>query len=416
MTSSRPGRPGGEPPPAVERIAWRPASLGVLVIAVTILPAFLTGALGVQIGDELGIDLAGIGGLYGVLFGTSAVFSAPAGRFVQHRGWEAGIRIAAGGTGVALAVLAVLPSRWWAAWWPVALIFVGAGVTAAISQTGSNLALAVSVPPSRYGLAFGFKHTAVPVAAMLGGLAVPTIALPVGWRWAYAAAAGFAFATALAVPARHGPPPPPRKTRALSRPTATPTRTLVALAGAAMLSHTGLDAMGAFVVPFAVSVGVAEGSAGILLTIGSLAGLTMRLVSGWLVDRRQHTGLPWMAALLAAGSLGFLVLAIGGRPLLVAGVLLAFAGAWGWAGLLTFVVVRANPGAPAAATGIANTGKYIGADAGPALLGYLAERVSFSAAWGVACGLLALSAVIVTVIRLTPSGIAMADPPAPGAA
>jgi len=399
------------PEGAVERIRWRPASLGVVVIAVTILPAFLTGALGVQIGEQLGLDLTGIGGLYGVLFGTSAVVSAWTGRLVQHRGWESGIRMAAGGTGVALTTLAVLPGEWWADWWPVALVFAAAGVAAAISQAGSNLALARSVPPDRYGLAFGLKHTAVPVAAMMGGLAVPTIALTVGWRWAYVAAAAIAFATALAVPARRGPPPPPREAGATGRLPDTPIVTLAALAVAAALAHTGLDAIGAFVVPFAVSVGVAEGSAGILLTVGSLAGLIMRLTSGWLVDRRQHTGLPWMAALLFIGSLGFLVLAAGGSTLLVLGILLAFAGGWGWAGLLTFIVVRANPAAPATATGIVNTGKYVGAAAGPALVGYLADRVSFSVAWWLACGSLLLAAVIVTVIRLTPAGIDMADPP-----
>jgi len=383
----------------------------VVVIAVTILPAFLTGALGVQIGEELGLDLTAIGGLYGVLFGTSAVVSASTGRFVQHRGWEAGIRIAAGGTGVALTTLAVLPSEWWADWWPVALVFAAAGVTAAISQAGSNLALAHSVPPDRYGLAFGLKHTAVPVAAMMGGLAVPTIALTVGWRWAYVAAAAIAFTTMLAVPARRGPPPPPRKARAPGRRPDTPAATLVALAVAAALAHTGLDAIGAFVVPFAVSVGVAEGSAGMLLTVGSLAGLIMRLTAGWLVDRRQHTGLAWMAALLFIGAVGFLILASGGSTLLVLGIVLAFAGGWGWAGLLTFIVVRANPGAPATATGIANTGKYVGAAAGPALVGYLADRVSFSVAWWLACSVLLLASIIVTMIRLTPSGIEMADPP-----
>lgn len=411
MTGSGHRGADGESGDTAERVRWRAASLGVVVIAVTILPAFLTGALGVQIGDELGLDLTGIGGLYGVLFGTSAVVSAPTGRLVQRWGWEAGIRLAAGGTGLALITLAVFPGTWWADWWPVAVVFAFAGVTAAVSQAGSNLALARSVPAGRYGLVFGLKHTAVPVAAILGGLAVPTIALTVGWRWAYVAAAAIAFATALAVPARRGPPPPRRRSEPPHRHLGTPVPTLVALAVAAALAHTGLDAIGAFVVPFAVSVGVAEGPAGILLTIGSLAGLIVRLTSGWLVDRRQHTGLPWMAALLFIGSLGFLVLAVGGSTLLVVGILLAFAGGWGWAGLLTFIVVRANPGAPATATGIVNTGKYVGAAAGPALVGYLAERTSFSVAWWVACSVLFLAAVIVIAVRMTPAGKEMADPP-----
>jgi predicted MFS family arabinose efflux permease len=405
----------GIPIGGADRIRWRAASLGVAVIAVTILPAFLTGALGVQIGAALGLDLAAIGGFYGVVFGTAALASAPTGRVVQRWGWEAGIRGAAGVTGVALVTLAVFPDGWWARWWPVAIVFVGVGVAQAASQGASNLALARSVPPDRYGLVFGLKHTAVPVAAMLGGLAVPTLALTVGWRWAYVAAASAAFAITAAVPLHSGPTPAGRRSREARRRPRTPVATLAGLAVAAALAHTGLDAIGAFIVPYAVSVGVSEGGAGILLTFGSMAGMLMRLTSGWLVDRRQHTGLAWMASLLFVGSLGFLALASGARAMLIPGILLAFAGGWGWAGLLTFVVVRANPNAAATATGIANTGKYVGAATGPALFGYLAERASFSLAWWLAGGVLLAAAVLATVIRLTPSGADLADPSTDGA-
>jgi MFS family permease len=397
--------------PVLSRVHWRTASVAVFVIAVTILPAFMTGALAIRIGDDVGIDLAGIGGLYGVLFGTAALASAPTGRLVQRFGWEIGIRAAATGTGFALIAMATFSDDWWASWWPIAAVFVLAGVTAAASQVASNLALAQSVPSDRYGLLFGLKHSAVPAAAMLGGLAVPTIALTIGWRQAFAAAAILAFATALAVPRRRDRPGVAARSPASSQRPATPVSTLIALAVAAALGHAGIDALGAFVVPYAVSEGVAEGLAGVLLATGSLAGLITRLAAGWKVDSRQHAGLPWMATLLLVGSLGFLVLSVGGRPLLVAGVLLAFAGGWGWAGLLTFVVVRANAEAAAVATGIANTGKYVGAGLGPVLFGYLAERVSFAAAWGLACVLLLTGAVLVLVVRMTEAGREMAAPP-----
>ena len=400
-----------KPCDAVDRVHWRPASLAVLVIAVTILPAFLTGALAIRIGDDVGIDLAGVGGLYGVLFGTAALASAPTGRLVQRLGWEIGIRAAAAGTGLALIVMAAISDDWWAMWWPIATVFVLAGVAAAASQAASNLALARSVPSGRYGLLFGLKHTAVPAAAMLGGLAVPTIALTIGWRYAYVMAAVLAFATALAVPLRRENHWVPSGSPTPTKHPATPVSTLIALAVAAALGHAGIDALGAFVVPYAVSEGVAEGLAGILLAAGSLAGLVTRLTAGWRIDSRQHAGLPWMAALLLSGSLGFLMLSVGGRPLLVAGVLLAFAGGWGWAGLLTFVVVRANPEAAAVATGIANTGKYVGAALGPVVFGYLAEQVSFAAAWGIACIALLAGAVLVVAIRLTAAGVEMAAPP-----
>ena len=403
-------RSGEESAGIVARVQWRTASLAVSVIAITILPAFMTGALSVRIGDEVGIDLAGIGGLYGVLFGTAALASAPTGRLVQRLGWEIGIRSAATGTGLALIAMAAFPNIWWAHWWPIAAVFVLAGVAAATSQAASNLALARSVPSDRYGLLFGLKHSAVPAAAMLGGLAVPTIALTIGWRYAFAIAAVLALATALAVPLSRDRPGVNLRSQTPTQRPATPVSTLIALTVAAALGHAGIDALGAFVVPYAASEGVAEGLAGVLLAIGSLAGLATRLAAGWKIDSHQHAGLYWMAALLGTGALGFLVLSAGGRPLLVAGVVLAFAGGWGWAGLLTFVVVRANPEAAAVATGIANTGKYVGAGLGPVLFGYLAQRVSFAAAWGLACTMLFAGGALVLVIRLTGAGREMAAP------
>jgi len=411
--SSSGGEGGVGPTPgrAVDRVQWRTASLAVAVIAITILPAFLTGALAIRLGDDVGIDLGGIGGLYGVLFGTGALASAPTGRLVQRFGWEIGIRLSAAGTGGALIAMATFSDDWWAAWWPIAAVFALAGVTAAASQAASNLALAESVPSDRFGLLFGLKHTAVPAAAMLGGLAVPTIALTIGWRYAFAVAAVLALGIALAVPLRRDHTRVTIRSPAPTQRPTTPVSTLIALAAAAALGHAGIDALGAFVVPYATSEGVAEGLAGILLTAGSLAGLATRLAAGWKVDSRQHAGLSWMATLLLSGSLGFLVLSVGGRPLLVAGILLAFAGGWGWAGLLTFVVVRANPEAAAVATSIVNIGKYAGAALGPLIFGYLAERVSFAAAWGVACAALLVGGVLVAAIRLTPAGIEMAAPP-----
>ena len=84
------------------------------------------------------------------------------------------------------------------------------------------------------------------------------------------------------------------------------------------------------------------------------------------------------------------LLAAGGRPLLVLGTLIGFGGGWGWAGLLMFVVVRANPDSAAVATGIVNTGKYLGAALGPVLFGFLAEQVSFTVAWVVAASVIAV--------------------------
>ena len=87
-----------------------------------------------------------------------------------------------------------------------------------------------------------------------------------------------------------------------------------------------------------------------------------------------------MAIFLALGAVGIALLPSVSDPAIIVGSLVAFTFGWGWSGLFTFAVVRRNPGAPAAATGITMTGIYVGAAAGPALFGFVAEA-SFTAAW-----------------------------------
>ncbi len=98
-----------------------------------------------------------------------------------------------------------------------------------------------------------------------------------------------------------------------------------------------------------------------------------------------------VAGMLGAGVAGFVMLATGCPALIVPGVLLAFAAGWGWPGLFNFAVVKSNPGAPAAATGITQTGASSGAAVGPLAFGLLVEETSFATAW-LASGVVAIFA------------------------
>ena len=70
-----------------------------------------------------------------------------------------------------------------------------------------------------------------------------------------------------------------------------------------------------------------------------------------------------------AGAGGFALLAVGEPAPFVAGALVAFTLGWGWPGLFNLAVVDLHREAPGAATGISQTGIYVGAAAGPAATG-----------------------------------------------
>ena len=45
--------------------------------------------------------------------------------------------------------------------------------------------MAARVPEARFGLAYAIKQSAIPLSILIGGLAVPTVALTLHWRAAY---------------------------------------------------------------------------------------------------------------------------------------------------------------------------------------------------------------------------------------
>jgi MFS family permease len=344
----------------------------VAVTTVSVLPVFLTGGLAVQIGAELGFDPAGLGLVVALFFGVSAVTALPAGWLVERLGPGPTSRAAAIGAAVAMVAVAAA-ARSYASL--VTLLLCSAWCNV-LGQLSSNLTLARSVPAGRLGLSFGVKQAAIPLATLLAGLAVPTVALTVGWRWAYVLGAGLAAAALLVAPRG-----PAARRRSRATPGERATAALSVLGIAAGLGAAAASALGIFLVASAVDRGIDPAVAGLTLTLGSVVGLTVRLLNGWLADRRTGGHVAVVAGSLLAGAGGLALLAAPGMPALVLGTLLGFGLGWSWPGLLQFAVVRLNPSAPAAATSIVQLGVYGGGFAGPVTFGLVAARISFPAAW-----------------------------------
>lgn len=381
---------------APARTRWRAVLSALATDTVAILPGFLAAGLAVQIRDDIGLTLSGLGISIGVFFGSAALASAPFGALVERWGWTAGLRVA-----VLLAAASLAGVGWMArSHASLTALFVVGGLAVAMGHPAANLAVARCVPPSRHGLFFGIKHAAVPTSTLLAGLAVPAVALTVGWRWAFFGGALLAVATAIAIPRSAGPPPgtSPAPDRGSSRPS-TDLRLLVILAVAVGLGIGAFDALASFIVSYAVEMGIPEGTAGLVLAAGSIVGITSRLVAGWIIDRIQSAGLTAVGSMLLVGGLGIVVLNLGATVGLFVGGLIAFAGGWGWSGLFTFAVVKENPNAPAAATGITQVGKLVGAALGPAGFGLLADHVSFSVAWWATTAAVAVAATLMFFVR-----------------
>ena len=426
-------------------------AVAMAVTAVTNLSPLLSSGLAVQIQGDLDFDDAALGLTVGAFYLAGALGSVLSGRIVERVGPRAALRFTALATaGVLLATGAAAGS------WAVLTGLVGlAGLANALAQPATNLYIARGVRPGRQGLAIGVQKSGIPAAALLGGLAVPTLGLTVGWSWAFVIGALLALAASAYVPsvppkpersaeagtaeaatgpsaeaasgqAADGPPadgladgPPAAEAEdgpspagpsadgsrtaesqanaASARPDV-PTRLLAALATATGLAAAGSGSLSGFFVVSSVGTGVDEGTAGFLLGAGSLVGIAVRLILGAMADRGAIGAWNTLTVMFLAAAASFGGLATGSEAVLIAVLPFAFATAFAWPSLYHLAVVRANPSAPGAATGITMTGSYTGAVGGPLVFGLVADFASYGWAWGVAVVFMAAAAAVMTVV------------------
>ncbi len=355
------------------------------------LPPFLAGGLAVQMQAELDYGAAALGVAIGMFYVAGALSSALTGKVVEHVGAERSLRWAAAISGLLQLAIAGMARSFTAL---VTLLALG-GLANAWAQPASNVFLVGRIPANRLGLALGLQKSAIPAAALLGGLTVPTLALTVGWRWAFLAGAMFSFASALQVPPAARRDRPLRATRRRERKPDVPLPALLLLAVGVGFGAAGSGALSAFLVLAGVEAGLSEGLAGIMLTVGSIAGMGVRLLIGAGADRHPGRALWFMVGMFAIASVAFAMLAAGTPVLFFIATPLAFATAYAWPGLFHLVVVRSNPSAPGAATGVAMTGTFTGAVSGPVIFGAIAGAGSYTAAWLTSAAFLVLAAAIV---------------------
>jgi MFS family permease len=368
--------------------AWRLVQ-AVSVTVVGVLPPFLVGALAVQLRADLDIGLGALGLATAAMFAVSGSLSRPFGALVQRVGSRRGMILAGLLSCASLAGVGLAPS------YPVlvAALVVG-GLGNSIAQPAANMRISELVPGRRLGLAFGIKQSSIPAATLLGGLAVPGIALVVGWRWAPGAGAALALAVACwAALSRHTAAP--RRgdgTEEIDR--GLPRGGLLVLTIGGGLGAAASTSLGVFLVDSGVNAGLSPAAAGLLFAASSLLGLAVRIGVGWLADRhprRSHYLL--IANLLTGGALGYALLAAGTPAVFVAGAVVTYGAGWAWTGLFHFAIVKDNRLTAASTTGFVQTGLSLGAACGPLAFGVVAQATGYRTAW-LATALLSLAAAL----------------------
>jgi MFS family permease len=366
-------------------------------IVASILPVFLLGSLSIEIRGELGYGEATGGLVLAAFFGASAVVSSRLGRVIDRVGPRRGLTAA-----LAVVVLVQLGVATMARH-PAALAVLAAvgGVANATAQLSANVFIARDLPLHRQGLGFAVKQSAMPGASLVAGLTLPTLALTVGWRWVFVAGAVLAAAAAAVVAARlpHDVAVSRAEASAIAAEDPPPRGALGSLAVAAAFSTAAAITLGGFFVESAIDAGIDAGTAGVAFAAGSLVSIVVRLAVGVVADRRPGNLLGAVAVMIALGALTSVWFTWRSPAVQLIGVPLAFGAGWAWPGLFNLSVVRAAPRFPGRATGITQTGTYVGGAVGPVIFGAVAESAGYTAAWWLAAALGLGAAVAVLVGR-----------------
>ena len=336
------GRPGVRR--RVPPVTWTLLGASAMTTLGT-LPVFLLSSQSVYIREDLGFDEVQFGAAVSVFFAAAAAAALLGGGLTDRMGRRtstvtAGLIAAVGGFGLAWATYS---------WAVLMVLMVVLGVANAACQVTSNLTLARAVPPHRRGLGFGVKQSAIPLAIMIGGLAVPTVGAVVGWRWTFAITG--LGGLAVAISGWRLPELRERRDDLSAEVDRPPLPALLTTMVAITLASAAANSLGAFIASWGFQVGLTPSEAGVLMATGSGLNIIVRVVAGHRADRRHGRNLPVVAAQMLVGAVALAVLSIPSPLAVVPAGLVAFALGWSWPGLLLYAVVRVGRDAPGAASG-----------------------------------------------------------------
>ena len=363
----------------------------VLATISTVFPGFLIGALSEQVSEDFAISDTRYGWFLGGFFLAAALGSRVTGRIVQRVGPRKQMMAAISVSLVVQVLIVVAADGFWALLAAMAM----AGLMNAANQTAINLAL-TRANLGRLGLAIAIKQSGMPGAAMVSGLAVPAIALTVGWRWAYALGAAMAVAGLVAVALFIDSEAPERRTT--SAEVVSSKRSLVIAAFVGFFLAFGAGTLTAWLVGSGVDAGLGEGVAGLMLSVGAALGIALRLTVGFRIDAMEARPFRMAGYMVLLGAVGLAALGVRSPGFHVAATVIAFAGGWVWPVFTNYGIMRTNQEAAGAASGVTQTGVYVGVFLAPVLTGWMIDTIGYSTMWLVVAGFMVAGSIAALVV------------------
>lgn len=358
-----------------------------VVTVLTSTPVFLPGATSQLISKSIHFGIGGIG----VIFTLYWLFSV-VGAYISrndYRPFSIQKRISQSVfvTAIALACIAIYPQVG---------IWVGPALGGAVygySQPYTNLLIMKECSNRIHGFAYGLKQAAIPAATLFSSLAVPIAAIPLGWRQLFGIVALFTlfYSLYLAKNSQTIISQSPNKSTAKLK----LNWHLLMLALTGSLGAMVGNSLGGYLIISLTDRGFSLTAASFIAAVSSVANIIVRVIAGVAADRRHKSPYRYLQFMFVFGMIGTLFLLTNVNAIQIIGAILAYAGGWGWAGLLHYVTGASYPGKERQATAVSQMGVSLGASFGPFIFGFLFSYAGAQIAW--ISLFIACAAAIITV-------------------
>ena len=326
-----------------------------------------------KLAADMGVDASLIGFQMSVVYGAATVGSPLLIWMVTRWGACRAIQL-----GLACSIVALGVSLW-ATLAALAVASVLLGLAMCIMTPAGAHVLFRFSPPERRNLVFSVKQTCVPAGWMLMALIAPVVTLAYGWQWAVVLVMALAAIMIAALQPVRAMWDDDRQPRASVKQQAREGLALLwrypvlrAIAAASMFLSGVQLCLSSFAVTLLVKdAGYSLVAAGVMLSVAQGAGVTARILWGWMADRSGDC----LGLLLKIGAVIIVCCILMSQmtaqwpPAVVALLFLVFgATAIGWNGLfLAEVAARSPPGKVGVATAGAMVWNFTGILLGPAL-------------------------------------------------
>ncbi|MFE8644309.1 CynX/NimT family MFS transporter [Sphingomonas sp. NCPPB 2930] len=359
-------------------------------MALPMLMLYAVGALGPLMTRDLGVTPGSLGWVTFSAFGVAACLSPWAGPVTDRLGARRGLVLLFAAVAMAHASMYWAPSLGMLAT-SVAVI----GVAQALCNPVTNLLIARQVAHAHKARMVGLKQSGVQVAALIAGLALPSIASHWGWRCALGAAAPLGLLLAVASCRVAGPKQPgPVRPMSPKKPNAR----LACLMAIQFGVGGALAAFVALLPAHAVALGLEFAQAGGLIAVFAAAGIVSRIVLTPLAARlRDESPLTGALLLIAAFAIGIVLTATREShwPLWMGALLMGASAAATNAVAMGMLVRDEGFGGLAVASGWLSAAFFAGLAIGSPLAGSVASaHGGFAPAWMGLAGVLGACAAI----------------------